>query len=766
MAKVTSLKVELQNGADSTVYATWSLANKYAKNLDHYKVVWKYGTGDGVAFNGDSSEITAKNATYNFPSNSTAVSVTVKPVSETYKKNGKETSYWTGESVTAKIYVKDLEPPVPNSPTILIEKYKLTATLEDIDGGPVADSDSRVDQIEFYVVKGNKKFKTGIVDVIRKRATFSCSVDAGGKYRVCARAINIVGKDKLVSAWSSYSSEESTIPASVKDIKCAAIDETSVKVTWTGNSSATSYEIEYTNNKAYFDSSTSVSSITVTLQHAEVTGLDPGYTWYFRVRAVNSQGESGWSSIISTVIGTKPEAPTTWSLSSTAIVGENVTLYWVHNTEDGSVQKTAQIELIINGSTSIVDYTDGSSDDDTNKVYSYQIDLSSYSDGAEILWRVRTKGIVDEYSDWSTQRTINLYAPPTLELHLGDDSGTLTKFPFKIEAIPGPNTQVPISYHVCVIADKSYEVEDDTGSIVWVTEGTEVYSNVFNLNNDDLLFYLLPSNVTLKNDESYTVTVTVSMNSGLIADATESFTVHWSDILYEPDAGVAIDYDTLSAYISPFCTDDSDSLISDITLSVYRREFDGGLTEIATELSNDGVITVTDPHPSLDYARYRIVAKSKSTSSIGHTDLPGEPVGEPSIVIQWDERWSEFDYLGEDEFDEKPWTGSMVKLPCNVDVNESNDIDTTLVEYIGRKHPVSYYGTQIGQNTAWSAEIPKSDKETIYALRRLSRWNGDVYVREPSGTGYWAQISVTMDIKHCEMKVPVSFSIKRVEGGA
>ena len=57
------------------------------------------------------------------------------------------------------------------------------------------------------------------------------------------------------------------------------------------------------------------------------------------------------------------------------------------------------------------------------------------------------------------------------------------------------------------------------------------------------------------------------------------------------------------------------------------------------------------------------------------------------------------------------------------------------------------------------------DKETIYALRRLSIWDGDVYVREPSGMGYWANVGVTFNIKHKEVSIPVTLSITRVEGG-
>lgn len=31
------------------------------------------------------------------------------------------------------------------------------------------------------------------------------------------------------------------------------------------------------------------------------------------------------------------------------------------------------------------------------------------------------------------------------------------------------------------------------------------------------------------------------------------------------------------------------------------------------------------------------------------------------------------------------WAGSMLKLPYNIDVSDSNESDVTLVEYIGRK---------------------------------------------------------------------------------
>ena len=112
-----------------------------------------------------------------------------------------------------------------------------------------------------------------------------------------------------------------------------------------------------------------------------------------------------------------------------------------------------------------------------------------------------------------------------------------------------------------------------------------------------------------------------------------------------------------------------------------------------------------------------------------------------------------------------PWSGSLLKLPYNIDVSNSNDNDVEFVEYVGRNHPVSYYGTQRGEKATWNTDVPKDDEETLYALRRLAIWMGDCYVREPSGSGYWANISVSFNQKHDKLTIPVTLDITRVDGG-
>lgn len=729
--------------------------------LDHYEVHWYYSTGSSVWFDGGGSDVTMTNSTYSMPSNATKIKVTVKPVSKTYDSNGQQTSYWIGTAASKELLVSELPPSAQEAPTVEIKKYLLTARLDNI-------SDGKAEAIEFEVYKDYTLFSTGKTNVKLASASYSCNVTAGGKYRVRCRAINYVGGSASYGPWSPYSSDTMAEPAVPKNVRVTAESETSVKVTWDKDPTAESFRVEYTTNKLYFDSSSEVKSTNVDTNYAFITGLDSGHEWFFRVIAVNSQGESGQSEIVSKIIGTKPEPPTTWSLTTTAVIGEPVILYWVHNSEDGSKQNEAQIELTINGKANIVTIDTSKVDvpeDEIDRIYSYELDLSSYSDGAEILWRVRTRGITFEYSDWSIQRTINTYAPPVAVLHIGNDSGVMESFPFNISVNVGPDSQNAVSYHINITSEYAYKTEGPTGEEIIVNEGDSVFSRVFIQPENSLSYDMMPEDVTFKNNQSYKVTVTVAMNSGLTAVVERNFVVFWADYVYNPNASVAIDDDYLCSYITPYCLDDDSNLITDVVLSVYRREFDGTFVEIAKNIENYGSISVTDPHPSLDYARYRIVARNINTNVIGYADLPGIPIKEPAIVIQWSEQWKQFDYSEPAELEVPNWTGSMLKLMYNIDISEDTKPDSSMVKYAGRNHPVSYYGTQKGVSQSWSCEIPKDDKETIHALRRLMNYSGDVYVREPSGNGFWANIKVSMNIKHLAVVVPVTFNITRVEGG-
>lgn len=757
-ARATIKAFGLQSNTDRTMYATWTWTKS---NTENYQVIWYYDTGDGVWFVGSDSTVNVKQCTYSAPSNANRVKFKVKPISKKRKVNNKEVAYWTASWSAEKTYDFDDNPPTkPSVPTVKIDKYTLTAELTNLDVNATS--------IQFQVVKNDiTTFKTGTATIKTGAASFSCTVTAGSDYKVRCRSY----RDKKYSEWSEYSANYSTIPSTPAGItKCEATSETSVYLEWNSVKTAKTYEIEYATKKRYFDDSNATTKIS-SIEHTryEITGLESGQEYFFRLRSVNDNGNSSWSEPCSIIIGNDPAAPTTWSSTTTVIVGETLTLYWVHNAEDGSSQTYAELELTIDGITETHTIQNTANEDEKDKTSSYIIDTSDYIEGTKILWRVRTAGITKVYGDWSTQRTVDVYAPPTLELDIitadGETISTIESFPFYVSAIAGPNTQAPIGYHLTITSNEAYETVDDIGNKKNVNAGDAVYAEYFDI-MDALMVELSAGNVDLENNMTYTITCTVSMDSGLTAEASAEVNVTWTEEQYEPNAEIGIDEETYSASIRPYCENEYGVSLSGMTLSVYRREFDGRFTELATGIDNSSNTYITDPHPALDYARYRIVAKAIDTGAVSFYDVPGVPVGCKAIIIQWDEDWSSFDTLNEDELERPSWSGSMLRLPYNIDTSDKYKSDVTLVEYTGREHPVSYYGTQSGETSSWSLEIEKKDEETLYGLRRLALYKGDVYVREPSGSGYWASITVSFSQRHKQLTIPVTIDVTRVEGGA
>lgn len=942
--KVKIEKLDLQNNTDNTVFVTWSWSKSHT---DNYKVRWYYATGDDVWFIGNDGTETFKQSTYSAPSNAYKVKVSIKPISKKHTVNKKETSYWTADWASKVFYISSVvnpptTPPVP-SIDIDISDFDNDGTDDCVLNTELDNLDVDATHIAFQIVRDNASvYKTGTAEITTSHAAFSCKVDTGHEYKARCRSYKIKKGKKIYSEWSEYTSSVSTIPAIPSSITTIrANSKTSVYLEWSEVEDADTYDIEYTTKKEYFDGSNQTTTINgIEFTHYEITGMETGYEYFFRVRAVNENGASKWSDINSVIIGTDPAAPTTWASSTTVIVGEPLILYWVHNSEDGSSQTSAKLELNVDGVVTEIDVPNSTDEEEKDKTSFYEIDTSEYDEGAQIKWRVKTAGVLTtEYGEWSIQRVVDIYAQPTLDFGIFNAEGTMLdtieSFPFYARAEAGPTTQKPIGYHIIVTSAEIYETIDDIGNSITVNEGEEIYSKYFDIDTPlDVVFSA--NNIDLETDRSYTITCSASMDSGLTVTSSIDFNVEWIEEAYLPNAEISIDEETLTASIRPYCevkpltyykvnydstnyvktdeildelqgeriedvqtttgenvyvgilpTDniyyceteepttfyyevnyDSESknyivgeeitkieglplgdvttttgeevywsgtinycmiegsishyfkvshdsstgtytktseelpgvdgeivenvqtttgeevyfgvstggenvyfctiegeseYIDDVVLSVYRREFDGSFTELIKNVANNTCIQ--DPHPSLDYARYRVVATTESTGAISFYDVPGYPVGGKAVVIQWGESWSNFDTTNEDALEQPAWSGSLLKLPYNIDVSDSRKQDVDLVEYIGRKRPVSYYGTQLGESATWNVEIAKSDIETLYAIRRLSIWMGDVYIREPSGSGYWANISVSYSQKHCDLTIPITLSITRVEGG-
>jgi predicted phage tail protein len=144
-------------------------------------------------------------------------------------------------------------------------------------------------------------------------------------YRV--RAVNGAGN-------STYTSIENattlvSVPTAPSALMLTNVTATSIKLNWTDSSTnETGFEIERSLSSAF-----GFSNITTTAAGATTytdTGLTESTTYYYRVRAVNSAGNSAYTSIENaTTLATVPTAPS--ALMLTNVTATSIKLNWTDN---------------------------------------------------------------------------------------------------------------------------------------------------------------------------------------------------------------------------------------------------------------------------------------------------------------------------------------------------------------------------------------------------------------------------------------------------
>lgn len=822
--RVTITAFGLQANTDRTFFGTWSWSRD---NTAHFEIRWFYGTGDKAKFTGNSSTVewldnAQPQSLYTAPENATYVSFQVKPIAKTHKVNNSDVYYWTAQWSTEQFYyMKNLPPAKPPTPTVTMEDYTLKVEVNGVE-------EDNID-IEFEIIQNDLTvYKTGKSKVTRSVAKYSCSVSPGYTYKVRCRALKNNLRSGWTD-YSSNVNTKPNKPEKINDLRAVsetAITLTWDEAV-TADSYDIEYAIRL-DYLGMSNASTTINNITAPRYTITGLSTGEKYFVRVRaVNAQGTSDWTEAKSIILGAVPSAPT--TWSSSTTVTVGEDMKFYWMHNSKDGSKESKAELSYVVDNGSEVLKEIVKVDTSDDVSYYWlptlSYREGASikwrvrtAGITGEYGPWSVtRTITI---YAPPSLSLVISDDGLNTRSLR------QITKYPFYIKAVAGPSSQIPIGYHFSIIAKDTYETMDEHGNVKMVIAGQEIYSNFLDVNERLILLTMTPSDVNLENNIEYELLCTVTMNSGLTEDASADFKVSLDDVTYYPAAEILFDETTLSASIRPYCTytpyifyqvsynastgiytrtntaispiegtsvdnalttqedlvfvgvnasgetiyfsvipSNREYLVENVVLSVYRKDYDGRFVEIAKDVPNLDNRYVTDPHPSLDLATYRVVATDTTNGSISYTDIPGYPVGIKSVIIQWDETWSNLEILGDNPTDEVSWAGSMLKLPYNIDVSDSNEMDVSLIEYIGRSHPVTYYGTQLGVTSTWRMEIPKTDKATLYGLRLLAIYTGDVYVREPSGSGYWANISVSYEQKHRELTIPITLTIKRVEGG-
>lgn len=536
---------------------------------------------------------------------------------------------------------------------------------------------------------------TTVADSATGYTDSSVGTDSSYVYRVAAQ--NSTGP----GSYSATAGPVLTTPAAPGTPTASKVSATSVRLTMT-NTSAIAESLEVQRSTDGGTTWSNVGSAQGVVTTYTDTAAPAAAAVVYRVHNVAGALASAWSAASNSIaVLAAPYAPTITTTANQAVaIGPAASLSWQFNSSDGSSQTAYEARTSTDNGT-----TWSSTGKVTSTASSYSLATSGLTDGAAVLWQVRTWGLYTDPSPWSSVGSVVAYTAPTVALTSPSAN------PYTITALP-----LVVAW---TFSDGSrpqgraaVQVTDADSAVV--ASGT-IYGTETSLTLTDWQ----PAN-----QSNYTLALTVTSSSGLAVTLSCALVVNYvapaipsATITEAANKALAIVVHEGQATGSELATD---------SLAVYRVA--AGVSTLLADGMSDGD-SVTDYLPPMDeQVIYRVVALS-STNLSSTAEVPYTLASHGWLVLNYGEAWSQ-----------------GVAIKYNVTYSETFEDDGELWYGAGSADPVLIVGSQRSKAASASGLILASQRPALRAF--ADGWHKPAYVRAPGGLKAKVRATVSMDSPH------------------